>query len=194
MKLDAISGLLDMATYTPSPNYDERPENLAVSLIVVHGISLPPGEFGGPWISDLFSNCLDPQQHPYFAEIAELRVSSHFLIRRQGDIIQYVPVHKRAWHAGQSCFQGCSDCNDFSIGIELEGEDHTPYDSRQYTSLIDLIEVLMQAYPAISMNNVVGHADIAPGRKTDPGIAFDWAALRKKLATRLASSVDVNDT
>ncbi len=194
MKLDAISGLLDTATYIASPNHDERPDDLAVSLIVVHGISLPPGEFGGPWISDLFTNHLDPDQHPYFAEIAELRVSSHFLIRRQGEIIQYVPVHQRAWHAGQSCFEGCSDCNDFSIGIELEGEDHTPYDERQYASLIDLIEVLMQAYPAINMNRVVGHTDIAPGRKTDPGIAFDWTSLRKKLATRLASSVDVNDT
>jgi len=194
VKLDAVSGLLNEADYIASPNHDERPEGTVVSLIVVHGISLPPGEFGGPWINDFFTNNLDSDQHPYFAEISELKVSSHFLIRRNGDLIQYVPVHQRAWHAGQSSFEGCSQCNDFSIGIELEGEDHVPYDDRQYASLIALIALLMRSYPAISMNNIVGHADIAPGRKTDPGVAFDWSALRKKLAARLASSVDVYET
>ena len=161
---------------------------------MIHGISLPPGEFGGRWIDDLFVNCLDADAHPYFAEIAGLRVSSHFLIRRDGAITQYVPVTMRAWHAGESCYNGRSACNDFSIGIELEGDDDVPYEDAQYQQLLELIEVLMRAYPAIPADGVVGHVDIAPGRKTDPGLAFDWSYLRKKLATKLASSGDVDNT
>jgi len=194
MKLDKQSGLLDCADIIPSPNYDQRPDPDAVSLIVVHGISLPPGEFGGQWITDFFTNQLDTDAHPYFAEIASLKVSSHFLIRRDGSIVQYVPVHDRAWHAGQSCFKDCPACNDYSIGIELEGEDNISYDDRQYGSLLSLINVLREHYPKIQPDHVVGHADIAPGRKTDPGEAFDWERVRNNLSSSLASSSRLQDT
>ncbi len=194
MKLDKSTGLLQDVRYVPSPNFDERPPMEQINMIVVHGISLPPGEFGGHWIEDLFVNRLDADAHPYFSDIAALQVSSHFLISREGEITQYVPVHMRAWHAGESCFNGRNACNDFSVGIELEGEDTIPYDARQYERLLELIEVLMQAYPTITAESIVGHADIAPGRKTDPGLAFDWPYLRKKLAIRLASSGDVDNT
>ena len=194
MKLNKSSGLLEPACYVESPNYDTRPPGESISLIVIHGISLPPGQFGGPWIDDLFVNRLDAGAHPYFADIAGLRVSSHFLIRRDGQIVQYVPVTMRAWHAGESCFNGRAACNDFSIGIELEGEDTVPYEAVQYERLLELIEELMQAYPTIKEDCIVGHVDIAPGRKTDPGLAFDWLYLRKKLAARLASSRDVDNT
>lgn len=194
MKLDQHSGLLEGVPYLASPNYDDRPEGQAIDLIVVHGISLPPGEFGGCWIDDLFGNCLDPDIHPYFKEIQGLKVSSHFLIRRDGEIKQYVPVTKRAWHAGVSSFKGRDACNDYSIGIELEGEDDTPYESVQYAQLLALISALLEAYPDISEENIVGHADIAPGRKTDPGAAFEWGDFRRKLRVRLASCNDVEDT
>jgi len=194
MKLDRDSGLLSGVRYIPSPNHDDRPDEQAIDLIVVHGISLPPGEFGGGWIDDLFTNSLDPDAHPYFREINGLRVSSHFLIRRNGEVIQYVPVNKRAWHAGESCYQGRSACNDYSIGIELEGEDHTPYEPIQYDRLLSVINALMATYPGIGEGDIVGHVDIAPGRKTDPGIAFDWNDFRKKLGVRLASCTDVDDT
>ena len=154
---------------------------MAVDLIVVHGISLPPGEFGGPWIDALFTKVLDPDAHPYFRTIADLRVSAHLLIRRDGDLAQYVPLHRRAWHAGVSNFAGRSRCNDFSIGIELEGTDHLPYDDRQYSRLAEVIAALRTAYPTLTPERLVGHADIAPGRKTDPGPAFDWARLRRLL-------------
>ena len=146
-------------------------------MIVVHGISLPPGEFGGPEIEALFTNTLDWDAHPYFGEIRGLEVSSHVLIRRDGNVVQFVPFGERAWHAGASCFRGQACCNDFSIGIELEGEDETPYDDRQYAALKDLILALCKAYPGISPREVAGHSDIAPGRKTDPGPAFDWFRL-----------------
>lgn len=194
MKLDQQSGFLDCADIIHSPNYDQRPDPDAISLIVVHGISLPPGEFGGEWITDLFTNQLDADAHPYFAGIATMKVSTHFLIRRDGSIVQYVPVHARAWHAGQSSFKDCPACNDYSIGIELEGEDHISYDDRQYDSLIELVEELRAHYPAILPDHIVGHADIAPGRKTDPGEAFDWERLRNKLFSPLASSDRVQDT
>lgn len=194
MKLDRGSGILQGALYLPSPNYDDRSEGQAINLIVVHGISLPPGEFGGCWIDDLFRNCLDPDIHPYFKEIQGLKVSSHFLIRRDGELKQFVPVTKRAWHAGVSCFRGRDACNDYSIGIELEGEDSTPYEAVQYEQLLELVGVLMEAYPAIKDENIVGHADIAPGRKTDPGEAFEWDDFRQKLRARLASCHDVEDT
>ena len=165
-----------------SPNCDERPAPGTVSLIVVHGISLPPGEYGGPWIDDFFRNRLDAAAHPYFAEIIGLRVSSHLLIRRDGERVQYVPFSRRAWHAGKSSYRGREACNDFSIGIELEGQDETPYEPAQYQQLAGVILGLRRRYPDIDAQDIVGHADIAPGRKTDPGPAFDWAQLRHLLA------------
>ncbi|MDS4028836.1 MAG: 1,6-anhydro-N-acetylmuramyl-L-alanine amidase AmpD [Candidatus Contendobacter sp.] len=181
MWIDRATGLLDAARWRPSPNHDERPDGAVVDLIVVHGISLPPGEFGGPWIDALFTNTLDPNAHPYFRAIAELRVSAHLLIHRDGDLAQYVPFQRRAWHAGASTFAGRSRCNDFSIGIELEGTDHIPYDDRQYARLTAVIAALRTIYPTLTPGRLVGHADIAPGRKTDPGPAFDWARLRRLL-------------
>ena len=181
MRIDQTSGLLDAARQQPSPNCDDRPPGIAADLIVVHGISLPPSEFGGPWIDALFTNALDPLAHPYFQAIAGLRVSAHLLIRRNGEMVQYVPFHQRAWHAGASSFAGRSGCNDFSIGVEVEGADHLPYDDRQYERLAMVIAALRTAYPALKPDRLVGHADIAPGRKTDPGPAFDWARLRRLL-------------
>jgi AmpD protein len=180
--IDATTGLLRRAWYVPSPNHDERPAGATLDLIVVHGISLPPGEYGGPWIDRLFTNSLPPDEHPYFAQIASLTVSSHLLIRRDGAIVQYVPFHKRAWHAGQSSYRGRERCNDFSIGIELEGADTDPYEPVQYRVLAETILMLCDAYPSLSTEHVAGHSDIAPGRKTDPGIAFDWPRLRALLA------------
>lgn len=194
MKLDRLSGLLTGIRYIPSANQDERPDDDSISLIVIHGISLPPGEFGGDWINDLFTNKLDAEAHPYFKEIAGLKVSCHFLIRRDGEIIQYVPVNRRAWHAGESCYKDRFVCNDYSIGIELEGEDHTPYTAVQYERLLLIVAELMDAYPTIEKHDIVGHADIAPGRKTDPGEVFEWSEFRKKLSARLASYSDVDDT
>ncbi|GAA4500182.1 1,6-anhydro-N-acetylmuramyl-L-alanine amidase AmpD [Pseudaeromonas paramecii] len=147
-------------------------------MLVVHGISLPPNQFGGPWIDDLFLGRLEPHAHPYFAEIAGLEVSAHCLIRRDGSLTQYVSFLERAWHAGRSCFMGREACNDFSIGVELEGTDTTPYTEAQYQSLADLARCLMGAYPQITCERIVGHCDIAPGRKTDPGPAFNWSHLR----------------
>ena len=170
------------ARQVPSPNHGERPPGARVSLLVIHNISLPPGEYGGPWIDHLFCNHLDPDAHPYFAEIAGMQVSSHFLIRRDGELVQYVPCDRRAWHAGRSCWRGHEECNDFSIGIELEGTDHEPYTDAQYAVLIDLVAALREAYPDIAEDALTGHSDIAPGRKTDPGEAFDWARLKTGLA------------
>lgn len=166
----------------PSPHYDERPAATPLELLVVHGISLPPGEFGGPWIDDLFLGRLDPVAHPYFATIAHLRVSAHLLIRRDGALTQYVPFHLRAWHAGASTFGGRERCNDFSIGIELEGTDDQPYARVQYARLAEVIHALKKAYPTLTA--VAGHEDIAPGRKTDPGPAFDWPRLAHALTRR----------
>lgn len=157
-----------------STNCDARPENAEISLIVIHGISLPPGQYGGHFIDQLFTNSLDPDQHPYFREIAHLQVSSHLLINRSGALTQYVPFHKRAWHAGESEFDGCKACNDFSIGIELEGCDDQPYEKAQYQKLATVADKLMTEWPLISRERIAGHCDIAPGRKTDPGPAFDW--------------------
>lgn len=167
-------GWLDNARRVISPNCDARPEGTAIDLLVVHGISLPPGQFGGDDIEKLFCNCLDPQAHPYFAGIAHLRVSAHLLIRRDGEAVQFVPFHARAWHAGRSAFAGRTACNDFAIGIELEGTDDTPYSDAQYLRLAETAQALMAAYPGIDRHRIVGHSDIAPGRKTDPGPAFDW--------------------
>ncbi len=176
-QVDPGSGWLQGARHVPSPNYDERPEGAEISLLVIHGISLPPNEFGGDEIDRLFTNQLDPAAHPYFRDISRLRVSSHLLIRRDGEVVQYVPFTKRAWHAGESCYQERTCCNDFSIGIELEGTDDIPYEARQYEVLQTLIECLRNSYPAIGPRAIVGHCHIAPGRKTDPGPAFEWARL-----------------
>ena len=183
MRLDGGGDWLLDAERCPSPNCDERPAPGDISLIVVHGISLPPGEFGGPWITDLFLNRLDAQAHPYFATIAALKVSAHVLVRRDGRVIQFVPFSKRAWHAGQSCFRGRSTCNDFSIGVELEGADDVPYTDAQYRCLAALITALRRHYPGVAADAVTGHSDIAPGRKTDPGPSFDWPRLAGLLET-----------
>ncbi len=157
--------------YVPSPNCDARPAGMPIELVVVHNISLPPGEFGGSAIIDLFLNRLQPGAHPYYAGIAQLRVSAHFLIRRDGEVIQFVSCAQRAWHAGVSQWRGRERCNDFSIGIELEGTDETPFEEAQYARLSALLALLKGQYPIVA---VTGHSDIAPGRKTDPGPAFDW--------------------
>ncbi|HEY6642386.1 1,6-anhydro-N-acetylmuramyl-L-alanine amidase AmpD [Povalibacter sp.] len=175
--IDAAMGLLRTARQVPSPNCDDRPAGVVADLIVVHGISLPPDEFGGPWIDLLFTNQLPPEQHPYFAAIAGRKVSSHLLIRRDGEMVQYVPFQRRAWHAGVSSYDGRERCNDFSIGIELEGTDDCAYEPVQYRALSRVIRQLLAAYPALSSRRIAGHSDIAPGRKTDPGPAFDWARL-----------------
>ena len=161
--------------HVPSPNADARPDGAVVDLLVIHNISLPPGQFGGGHIQDLFLNRLDPQAHPYFADIAALKVSAHVLIRRDGEAIQFVALDRRAWHAGQSDFCGRECCNDFSIGIELEGTDEMPFDDAQYAKLVDITLQVRSLFPLITDDRIVGHADIAPGRKTDPGPAFDWS-------------------
>jgi AmpD protein len=175
--IDTQSGLLRGARQVPSPNFDARPGGILPELIVVHGISLPPDRFGGPWIDRLFTNTLPPDEHPYFATIQALRVSSHVLIRRDGEPVQYVPFHERAWHAGASIYQGRERCNDFSVGIELEGADEVPYEAEQYRMLSETIVALCAAYSSLSLSRIAGHSDIAPGRKTDPGPAFDWQRL-----------------
>ena len=162
-----------------SPNCDLRPPGMRPELIVVHGISLPPGIFGGPWIDDLFANRLDPAAHPYFATIATLEVSAHVLIGRRGTLTQYVGFDLRAWHAGVSAYRGRARCNDFSVGIELEGADDVPYAPAQYEALARLVRALRGAYATLVDAPLVGHSDIAPGRKTDPGDAFDWALCRR---------------
>ena len=182
MHIDTQNGLLREARQLPSPNYDLRPPECAIDLVVVHAISLPAGEFGGPWIDKLFCNELDAAANPEFTDICGLQVSAHVLIRRDGELVQYVPFQARAWHAGASCFEGRQRCNDFSIGIELEGCDQQAFEDVQYRQLATLCRALMQAYPAITPERITGHSDIAPGRKTDPGPCFDWAALRSLLA------------
>lgn len=168
-------GLIAGARCLRSPNCDERPVDCAVELIVIHNISLPPGEFGGPGIIELFSNRLDSAAHPYYAAVADLRVSAHLLIRRDAELIQFVPCNKRAWHAGVSSWCGRERCNDFSIGIELEGADHIPFEDIQYEKLVSVTRLLKARFP---IADIVGHSDIAPGRKTDPGPHFDWARYR----------------
>jgi AmpD protein len=162
------------ATHHPSPNFDERSDISDMSLIVIHCISLPPGEFATPYIDHLFCNQLDPEGHPYFKDICQLKVSAHLLIKRTGEIVQYVPFDKRAWHAGKSEYQVRGRCNDFSIGIELEGTESTPYTDEQYRQLTAVIKILLQTYPTLSQQHITGHSDIAPGRKTDPGESFSW--------------------
>jgi AmpD protein len=181
LRIDQATGLLVGVRQVLSPYFDQRPPGAVPTLIVVHGISVPAGEFGGPWIDRLFTGNLPAEAHPSFAAIAALRVSAHALIRRDGAITQYVAFAARAWHAGKSSYEGREACNDFSIGIELEGTDDVPYAEPQYLSLSDLIASLCRTYPTLSVSRLVGHSDIAPGRKTDPGPAFDWLRLRKLL-------------
>ncbi len=176
-------GLVGTALHIRSPNFDARPDGTRVTLVVIHGISLPPGEFGGDGIVRLFTNRLEPAQHPYFAAIATLRVSAHFLIRRDGGLVQFVSCHDRAWHAGASSWNGRDACNDYSIGIELEGTDDLPYAFAQYTMLARLLEAIVRRHP---IENIVGHSHVAPGRKSDPGPAFDWDRLRRLVAPRRA--------
>lgn len=170
------AGYLENVRFIPSPNCDERPTECAISLLVIHNISLPPDEFGGNGVIELFTNQLDPKAHPYFESLHHLRVSSHFFIRRDGEIIQFVPCMLRAWHAGVSCWQGKERCNDFSIGVELEGSDALPFEPVQYDQLITLTVSLLKTYP---ITDIAGHADIAPMRKTDPGPYFDWGHYRQ---------------
>ena len=187
MIVDPATGWLVGVRRVLSPNHDERPAGASLSLIVVHGISLPPGEFGNGWIDRLFCNDLPADAHPYFATIQNLTVSSHVLIARDGTPTQYVPFDRRAWHAGKSEYCGRFACNDFSVGIELEGTDDLPYDAAQYRALAELIVALRRGYPTLRGAEVVGHSDIAPGRKTDPGPAFDWRALERELTAASAT-------
>jgi AmpD protein len=182
------NGWLEGVARVESPNCDERPAGCEASLIVVHGISLPPGEFGGPWIDRLFTNTLPAEVHEYFAEIAHLRVSAHVLVRRKGEMCQYVPFTARAWHAGESSHCGRTACNDFSIGIELEGADDVPYTDVQYARLTGLVDALRRTYASLRDADIVGHEHIAPGRKTDPGPAFDWQRFRSGLDARARGS------
>jgi AmpD protein len=179
------SGLLESARNCISPNHDDRPDCDDISLIVIHNISLPPNEYDGKGIDQLFTNTLDKNEHPFYAEIHELRVSSHLLIRRDGEIVQYVPFHKRAWHAGESRFNGRTVCNDFSIGIEMEGSDFEPFTETQYSVLESVIQSLLESYPSISTSAITGHENIAPGRKTDPGPYFEWQRLEHRLRVKL---------
>lgn len=186
MSLSIVDGWLTQAyAKIPSPNHDIRPEPQDMSLIVIHCISLPPAEFGGEWIDRLFTNNLPPDAHPYFEGIHHLRVSAHVLIRRDGRITQYVPFHLRAWHSGVSNYQGREVCNDFSIGIELEGTEYIPYTEIQYQQLVEIIYSLLLHYPSLSAEHITGHSDIAPTRKTDPGPSFDWGKFRILLNARL---------
>jgi AmpD protein len=164
--------------FIPSPNFDERPAGCDISLLVIHNISLPPDEFGGNGVIELFTNSLDFEAHPYYSQLRGLRVSAHFFIRRGGEIIQFVPCEKRAWHAGESCWQGRARCNDYSIGIEIEGTDTMPFTDAQYAALVPLTRALQKIHP---ISSIAGHSDIAPGRKTDPGPCFDWARYRAAL-------------
>ena len=178
MKLGA-DGLLEEVRYLASPNCDERPAGCEVSLLVLHSISLPPGEYGGDAIERLFTNRLDPDAHPYFREVFSLKVSTHFLVRRDGELVQFVPATLRAWHAGASSWRGRSACNDFSIGVELEGSDDGPFEAIQYRRLRELIHSLRASLP---LRDIAAHSDVAPGRKTDPGAHFDWARLLADLS------------
>lgn len=169
------AGICSGAGWIASPNFDERPEGARIELLLIHAISLPPGEFGGPWITDLFLDRLHPGAHPYFAGLAGLRVSAHFLVGREGRVTQYVSCAKRAWHAGASSWKGRENCNDFSVGIELEGTDYAPFEPVQYDALARLTRAMFARYGALSL---AGHSDVAPGRKTDPGPHFDWTRYR----------------
>ena len=179
--VDDAHRLQPVARQVPSPNCNERPDPDDISLVVVHAIALPPETFGGPYIDAFFTNRLDPSLHPYFASIRHLTVSAHLCLFRDGACTQYVPFDQRAWHAGASSFEGRSNCNDFSIGIELEGSDTQPFADAQYDALARSLRALLRRYPRLSAERIAGHSDVAPGRKTDPGPCFDWARLRAGL-------------
>lgn len=172
---------LSEVNQTQSPNFNSRPDEHDISLCVIHCISLPPQQFGGDYIEQLFCNRLNPNDHPYFKEIYQLKVSAHLLIKRAGEIVQYVAFNQRAWHAGVSNYQGRENCNDFSIGIELEGAEMIPYTSAQYLQLAKVIKLLLQSYPSLDKKHIVGHSDISPQRKTDPGDSFCWSELWRLL-------------
>ena len=175
------NGWLFPVIQRPSPHYDARPHGVAINMVVIHGISLPPGEFGSPVIEHFFCGEYEKLTHPTLTKLKKMTVSAHLLIKRCGEVVQFVPFTQRAWHAGESFFAGEKCCNDFSVGIELEGTDIIPYTSLQYDHLSHVIKALMHHYPAITKDRIVGHSDIAPHRKTDPGPAFDWSYLREKL-------------
>lgn len=181
MDVDPKTGRLRQARWCPSPNRDARPAGSPVDAVVVHGISLPPGEFGGDAIERLFTNRLEAGAHPFYRDIAGLRVSAHLLVRRDGELVQFVAFGERAWHAGRSSLAGRAECNDFAVGIELEGSDETPYTEAQYTALVPVLRALMRSYPRVQPSRVVGHCHVAPGRKTDPGPAFEWSRLEAAL-------------
>ena len=181
-KYTVEKGWIIQANRVPSPNCGPRPPDTVPDLLVVHNISLPPGNYGGDAIERFFTNCLDCDEHPFYEEIRGVQVSSHLLIRRDGELVQFVNLRERAWHAGASCFAGRDNCNDFSIGVELEGTDEDPYTEQQYRVLVEVSRVLREVYPEMHDKNIVGHSEIAPGRKTDPGPAFDWARYRRALA------------
>lgn len=180
-----LGGWLNAAQHYPSANFNQRPFGQVPRLLVIHNISLPPGQFGGGYIQDFFVNQLDAQADPYFATIAKLRVSAHLLIERSGALVQFVGFDQRAWHAGQSHYDGCNNCNDFSIGIELEGTDDIPYTEAQYQQLARVTAVLLKYYPEMSPERMTGHSDIAPHRKTDPGPAFSWGHFKRRLNREL---------
>ena len=188
MKIDPTTGLLDQGRYVESPNHNVRPDESDITLLVVHCISLPRGEYGGDEVEALFTNRLDPDAHPTFRDLEGLKVSSHIFIRRDGEVVQFVPFHKRAWHAGVSSFEGREGCNDFSIGIELEGTDDSAYESVQYGTLATLSAELMRVYPGITRQRIAGHCDIAPTRKTDPGTGFDWDRFHELLTQSIIGS------
>ncbi len=179
-----VDGWLEKVSHQPSPNYNQRPAGEQVSLLVIHNISLPPGEFGGGLVVDFFCNRLDCSIHPCFESLRDLKVSAHLLIERDATVTQFVPFNRRAWHAGVSSFSGRQACNDFSIGIELEGVDDQPYTDCQYARLVQVTHALQRQYPLLTVERIVGHCDIAPGRKTDPGPAFDWTRYRNALGDR----------
>lgn len=181
--VEKISNLLGGVRYIASPNFDARPEGTIIDTLVIHAISLPLDEYGGADIEQLFCNGLNISSHPFYQEIAGLRVSAHLLIRRDGQVVQFVPFHERAWHAGVSVWEGRTRVNDFSIGVELEGSDYAPFEEAQYLALAAVTRALLAAYPAITPDRILGHADIAPGRKRDPGPYFNWKHYRQALLT-----------
>ena len=180
--VNRIAHRLRGVRFVASSNFNARPATDDISLLVIHSISLPPDCFGGPHVEQLFTNCLNPAEHPYFAAIKDLKVSAHLFVARDGAVTQFVPFHRRAWHAGKSEFDGRAECNDYSIGIELEGCDNQRFESAQYKTLIGLTRALRRAYPLITPDRIVGHSDIAPGRKTDPGPQFDWERYRRAIS------------
>lgn len=192
MEYSIEDGRLLGVTQIHSPNQSERSAAEEINLLVIHNISLPPGEFGSEYVTQLFCNTLDPNHHPYFKEIAHLKVSSHLLIARDGRVVQFVPFNMKAWHAGESSFCGRSNCNDYSIGIELEGTDHLPFTDAQYEVLTGVTLALIQAYPCLILDRIVGHSDIAPGRKTDPGPCFDWVRYRSILQNPVQTPANRN--